>query len=771
MSFDKIKYKKMKKTLITSLTFFLLIQLTGWTQKSSPLAKAGEIINESNLKKADKYFDYYAYIRAAKLYEELYEKNFRVTHVVPRLADCYRLNNDMAKAEKWLALTVEQEGIDPIYYYYYAQSLRSNSKYSESQKWIEKFNEKKTNDTRGAKYKNATDFVAKIKQKDTKFTLEPFDVINTENAEFGATFLNNNVLFSSAKNYSLSVKDQYAWNEKPFLELYIYNPDDKEKNKEGKGSIKAFNKDVNSKYHEGPVTLSQDFNTIYFTRNYVKKEKKIKSDDGTNNLMIYRSKFKDDKWTDFENLSINNKEYSVGHPSLTADGRKLFFSSNMSGGIGGTDIYYVDVNPDGTLGQPVNLGLEINTEGNEMFPFIHNSGMLFFSSDGHVGLGGLDVFYTRENGNTFNQVENIGIPINSPKDDFCFVLAPDSKTGFLSSNRDGGKGDDDIYKFLFSGTFENKISAEIIIVDKSTKAVIANAAVVVKDEKTGKTDTLTTDETGKLKIKVNPETDYRIYAVADKYLSTDKSITTKNLKGTELKETLELEKNIGFSLYCLVLDKKDKTPVKDAKVTIKDKISGKELFVFTTNESGDFSQILADAKLNDKLDFIITLSCPGYLEKTQDFTKVLDKPGQVNLHEYLDFNVDKIDIGTDLAKIIDIKPIYFDLSKWNIRPDAAAELDKIVKVMTENPKMVIELGSHTDCRSSAASNMVLSDKRAKASAEYIQKHGIGKDRIYGKGYGEAKLINGCACEGNVKSDCPEEEHQKNRRTEFIIVKM
>jgi len=224
-------------------------------------------------------------------------------------------------------------------------------------------------------------------------------------------------------------------------------------------------------------------------------------------------------------------------------------------------------------------------------------------------------------------------------------------------------------------------------------------------------------------------------------------------------------------MYFLVTDAKNKNPLDYVSVKIVDLTTNNAYADFKTPTTGDFYKALEDVKLGDKLAFKIELERKGYLSKTVTYNKTINKSGQINIHEEIDLTLNKLEIGGDLAKMIDIKPIYFDLGKYNIRPDAAIELEKIVKVMNEYPTMYIELGSHTDCRSSYESNMKLSDNRAKSSAEYIKQKISNPERISGKGYGETKLLNGCACEGTVKSKCTEAEHQANRRTEFIILKI
>jgi outer membrane protein OmpA-like peptidoglycan-associated protein len=273
---------------------------------------------------------------------------------------------------------------------------------------------------------------------------------------------------------------------------------------------------------------------------------------------------------------------------------------------------------------------------------------------------------------------------------------------------------------------------------------------------------------------LEPEEEYSIaVSGVEKYNDNQRSVSTKNLDAetTELDGNIALSKEVNLSLYCLVTDSKSALPLEEVKITITNNDDQNEFINRLTTKTGDIEKELLDKKVSDQLSYTIRLEKPGYLSKVVTFNYTILQMGRINVHETLDLTMDKIDIGLDLTSIIDINPIYFDLGKYTIRADAAIELNKIVKVMNENPAMEIELGSHTDCRGSIASNEKLSDNRAKASANYIKERITNPERINGKGYGETQLKVDCPCEGTVKSTCSEDEHQKNRRTEFVIIKM
>lgn len=725
--------------------------------------KALLALNQSKLDKANALYNGFAYFEASRLFEELAYAKYDSSKIAPKLGDCYFNMSKTEKAEKWYKKAIQNDSIDAVYFYKYAQTLRCNKKYAEADVWLQKYQEKKAEDTRAKNYVNNKDYFERIKNQKSFYNVRNMSVLNSEFSDFGAVQYDFKVAFATARDLNMIIKNNYAWNEKPFLDIMVYDSMNVAKNK-----FSSFGTDINTKFHEGPLCFDSTETTVYFTRNNYYEGQATNSEKGINNLLLFKATKTNGVWTNIQPLPFNNKEYSVGHPALSKDGKKLFFVSNMPGGFGGTDIYYVDINSDG-FGTPINLGPNINTEGNEMFPFV-NENNIYFSSDGHIGLGGLDVFYTKFRADgTFKNIMNLGVPVNSSMDDFCFVLNKDGRSGFLSSNREGGKGDDDIYQMIADGF--DIIRLEVLVLDSTNNEILKDAKVQILNEQGEQIEELITDSLGKIHYYADFGMKYKIVASKNSYDENFKNISTENVKTQVLKTEIKLFKQEAISLRGVIMDKKTSEPISDVKITIKDLVSNSVIIDTITQEKGNFAKDLLTAKVGDNLKYEVTISKTGYLAKTIEFTHSITKPGIIDMNEFLDIALDKIDVGADIGKIININPIYFDLNKSNIRKDAAIELEKIVKVMTENPTMVIELGSHTDCRATAKYNLDLSDKRAKSSAAYIVSKGISKERIYGKGYGEEKLVNGCACEGDVKSECSEEEHQLNRRTEFIIVKM
>ena len=404
-----------------------------------------------------------------------------------------------------------------------------------------------------------------------------------------------------------------------------------------------------------------------------------------------------------------------------------------------------------------------------MFPFIHSTGMLFFSSNGLAGLGGLDVFAASAQGDGFSAPFNLGTPLNSAADDFAFILDQEQNYGYVSSNRAGGKGSDDIYSVKVITPIKPVYRVEGIAYDKTTGLPLANTNIVLYDKSGAVVKTIETGADGAYVFNVEQGEEYSLEGKKTDYYDELQRFNTQSLNPNNsiMKRDLKLDMDPGLQIIGLVLDKATGKPIEGAKVKIVKAGTQGAFGEFATGADGKLAKPVEGMKVGDTFEYVINVEKEGYLNEMKRL------PGTVVKGKNIEFRVDmnKLEVGGDLGKMVAINPIYFDKDKDFIRPDAAVELDKIVAVMQEYPNMVIELGSHTDCRASKSYNEKLSDRRAKSSAAYIISKGIDKTRIYGKGYGESELVNDCECEGNKKSNCSEEQHQMNRRTIFKIVKM
>jgi outer membrane protein OmpA-like peptidoglycan-associated protein/tetratricopeptide (TPR) repeat protein len=743
----------MKK--LNAFVFVLLISMATWAQDEAG-KKSFSILNKLKLDKANSLYNQLAYARAVTLYNELAVSSYDSKEVFPRLGDCYYNLSNTEKAEDWYARTVAMDSIDPVYYYKYAQVLRSNGKYQESDMWLKRYSQYKSNDSRVKTISDENTAIDLLVAKKSPYKVKERKDLNSEYADFSAVLYGNKVVFTTARKENLMVGTYYAWNDKPFLDIFVFDTAALLKDR-----IVSFSKDINTKYHEGPVCFANDNKTMYFTRDNYYKGKRSYNQKGTTCLMIFKAELINGQWGNIEPLPFNNKDYSIGHPAISPDGKRLYFASDMPGTLGGSDIFYVDILGENQYSNPVNLGPTINTEGNEMFPFVNANG-LYYSSDGITGLGGLDIFFARQSANTtFEKPVNLGTPVNSSKDDFSYVMNADNRSGFLASNRPDGTGDDDIYAFTF-----NQLILNGIVRDTSGQAKpLEQAQVFLMDGAGEVTDQTETNTNGEFTFDVAFDNMYTLMAQKDGYIANTKNFSTKGIAATAISQSINLGVDKPFMLIGSIKDKKTGSYISDVELTIIDTVKQTLILDMRTGPDGAFSKKLEGVQMNSHLAYRVSLRKAGYLAKTLVFDHYLSKY-ETNMNEFLEVSMDKIGLGVDIGKLLNINPIYFDLGKWDIRPDAAAELDKIVQAMKDNPTVVIELGSHTDSRGSEQANLELSDKRAKASAEYVISQGISSDRIYGKGYGEARIIN--RCRDGIK--CKEEEHAQNRRTEFKVVK-
>lgn len=721
----------------------------------------------AKLKKADNYFNNLAFAYAAPLYAELIGSEVDSPSLRSKLGRSYFYLGEMANAETYLKESLERDSIDIKDIFFLVQTLKQEKKYAESDEWIKKLHELAPNDLRGISFIENQNYLEIIKTQEPYFTLN-HQSINSEESDFGGYFSSdgNGAYFLSSREKRVFVHNIFAWNNMRFLNIFYSELDSLFQMQ----NVRMLSRKVNTRFHEGPLCFSADGKTVYYTRNNINKGKNRRDEKKIQNLKLYKASVSDEfKWYNEEEMSFNSKEYSVGHPTLSKDGKKLYFASDMPGGIGGVDIYSVELFEDGKYGEPMNLGTAINTEGDEMFPWINSENQLFFSSNGHVGLGGLDVFVALPKGeNTFSKIINVGYPINSNKDDFSFSIHPNNINGFVSSNREEGVGDDEIYSFVLIRPFESSLFIKGVITDLNSKEVLPGANLILKDEENNEIASVTADDKGNYSFEIEPDRKYKVYVAKDDYFDNVGNVNAidRDPSIEFIVVDLELEQDPGLSLYVIIKDHKTGEPLDGVSLTIIDNFTNEKVTI-NTGENGDYRRVLTDKRLGDRGSYQFIIEKEGYFSKTISYNEEFLKAGQYNVHDAIDLGIDKE--VKDLAEMVQINPINFDLNKYNIRSDAARELDKIVTVMNEYSEMVVELGAHTDCRGSKSYNEKLSERRAKASAAYIQERITNPNRIYGKGYGESRLLNDCACEGSVKVDCSEEEHAINRRTEFKVI--
>ncbi|WP_108807847.1 PD40 domain-containing protein [Aquimarina spinulae] len=395
---------------------------------------------EKQLEKANEAFKKYAYIEAREMYLKAIKKGGKSIELYERLGDSYYFNGELEKAAQWYRVlsSLYPEKIKSEYRTRYTQCFKSTEEYKDEDDiahWLYS-----SNDEGVEQIHDSLDNTLSKKDKPKEFIIDTLN-INSKYSDYAPSFYNGELVFASSRNTNNFSKVLHEWNDQPFLDLYTTTHVSEEK------SIEKLKGTINSKFHESSATFSKDRKTVYFTRNNYSKRKSKTNTKGVVLLKIYRARYDNGKWGDVEELPFNSDEYSIAHPALSSDGKYLYFASDMPGTQGKSDLYVVKINEDESFGTPRNLGDLINTSGRETFPYISDKGKLFFASDGHKGLGGLDIFMAILNKEGVAEVYNLGKPINSPKDDFTFIINEESKTGYFASNRKGGKGDDDIYGF------------------------------------------------------------------------------------------------------------------------------------------------------------------------------------------------------------------------------------------------------------------------------------------------------------------------------------
>lgn len=488
-------------------------------------------------KSADKHFGQLEFVEAAKEYEKLVEKGKADAYVYGQLAESYYNVFDTKNAERYYYQALENNpSPDPEMVYKYSQMLKANGKYDLSNQWMSRFAQMRPGDKRAKAFSENPDYIPRILERGKKFRAElaPF---NSEYSDFGGTFRDGRLYFASSRN---KIGDTYGWNEEPYLDIYSVSMNDDGSYAEAE----AMNSKINTGYHEGLVAFSPDGKTMYFSRESFYEREYVK-DTLTNNKLgsihLYRATSLGDKWDSVEALNIS-EDYSAKNPSLSRDGRTLYFASDMPGGQGLFDIYKAEVNEDGSVGEPVNLGDTVNTEGQEMFPYIGDDGTLYFSSNGHLGLGGLDVFFTKETGGAWSPVRNLGLPISSNHDDFAFRMDDATGEGYVSSNRPGGAGSDDIYKIMRLEPLCDVLVAATVL-DIDTGAPVAGATVTLYDGQGNRVVSKATDAQGKAEFIVECDKDTELEVVMDGYESRKVPV-----KGTQ-------EKQVDVSISLDPIDK------------------------------------------------------------------------------------------------------------------------------------------------------------------------------------------------------------------------
>ena len=642
---------------ISAYVFFLLL---------SPIVAISTLqAQEQKLNKADRDFERLDFVDAQQTYLKVAEKGYESEELFTRLANTYYFNAQYDRAARWFERLFQfvDKPANTQTYLRYSQSLRALGKDKEAKKYYDLFVQ---NNSSLENLWTVEHYLDLIEQNSGRYDLQPVEeLFDPEKITFGHSVHDRSLIFASTETSGTPFKRISGWDGLSFLSLYKIALDT---NYRPVGNAEKLKGRLNSKFHESSAIYTKDGKTMYFTRSNL-TAKKSKNDE---KLKIYRLRYLNGKWQEAEDLNINSDSYSTAHPALNPTQDALYFASDRPGGYGETDLYRAPILPDGQIGQPENLGPKINTPGKETFPFISESGKLYFSSDGHFGLGGLDVFYVEIKKEGFGNLLNVGRPINSSADDFSFGMDETTGYGFVSSNRSETVGTfiyDNIYGFVEKEAIKDVMAARIegTVTDIINGKPLPHSLITLKTSDGKMLQRVETDSLGNYQFEIEKFVTYFVMAEKENYDTDEKT------------------------------------------------------------------------------------SIPGSASQQIDFQ--------------LQPNTAALTSGADLAKVLNIPIIYFDYDKATIRQDAQVELEKVLAVLEDHHFIKLKIRAHTDSRGSADYNLSLSKRRAQATAAYLIKNGVDKSRLQTQGVGESELVNHCS-DG---VECSEIQHQKNRRSEFLIL--
>jgi outer membrane protein OmpA-like peptidoglycan-associated protein len=705
------------------------------------LAAGVSLAQKSKLTLADKHFQVFDFENAIAIYDDVLEKHPENSEALRKVSVSLSNTGNYVMAEtrlKTLSDLEERSADDMILL---ADVLKQNGKLQEAADVYEEIYQQYPENAIAKKYHEHPNWVKSLLRDSTRFNLE-IAGINSQYSDFAPVFMDDQVLFSSSRREGKGQTRSYNWNDQSYLNIFtsdirtdslLENPD-------------VLRNDVNTRFHEGTVSYDPNEDKLYITRNNFIDGKLEKDSEGNLNLGIFVSALENGEFGDIEPFVFNNKDFSVGHPTLTSDGQKIYFVSDMPGGEGGTDIYYSE-KADGNWSEPKNLGSKVNTPGNEMFPFLVDDQILYFASDGHIGLGGLDLYYFRlnsENAEAFN----MGYPINTAHDDFGICVFEGGKSGYLSSNRPGGMGDDDIYKYVIADPEKTVISG--IVLDQKTQEPVDGATVTVRrSTATDSSDVaIITDEAGRYELELDTAEQATVMGSKEGYFKEASTAHTDN--NSEYVEGVNIKmENYDFGVEGFVYLANDNKPAENATLELLDE-NDNVLKETSSDPEGQYAFELEAAS-----DYTIVCKKDGFVTQETSFTTP-ENPAPAVRSDFQLFSPEK-------DQTIQINNVYYDFDKYDIRKEDEVELNKLVNLLKANPNMEIEIQSHTDNRGSAAYNLELSRKRAASVVNYLTEHGIEKSRLNSKGFGEKNPVNICGEKG-----CSEWKHQENRRTEFAI---
>lgn len=819
--------------------------------------------NAKLLQKAEEAYTALAYAQAIEQYELFLQKPKSIEVEILNkaqlhLANSYFFVKDFTKAEKnyteVLSRNILLKGEDIKAYLRYAQILASNGKHAESKLAYQRYNDLQEQDKRGMEFIKLYSNLDALTRNASSYRIE-YIGINTSNADFSPTYYKKGFVFVSGREKNTSIKRMFSWDNTSFLDLFFledlkkvggqsasasvsssatsagltpnqskrklgsdyYTPSTSndattiatqgsdyisgstDYYEEASISTKWFSKGINTKYHEGPCSFFHNEDKVVFTRNGQNITGVLgKKTDGINRLKLYVADKRGNDWGNITEFPYNSSDYSCGHPTITIDDKILYFVSDMPGGYGGTDIY-MSYYSKGQWSKPVNLGGSINSQGNEMFPYVDERGNLYFATDGHPGLGGLDMFFMAMNtatGMPAGKARNLGAPLNSTQDDFGIITDSERSFGFFSSNRKRGGSDDDIYRFDRFGTLYGCRELIVTVYDNSTKKPIGQNRFqyMLKADTTNRESAITNIQ-GTIKLCLIADEEFVFNFEQEGYQPVKKTFSNLDASDYEPSQidiylkpiVVEEKKPLAKRNQGAVVHQREKSISKIFKGTITSGESGKPLagvrLKFINLCTGISQEIITkkdgmyEFERDINCDYELLASSDEFASSREIIEKIEEKKTipvvalfkkkekKTNIPNYSGslFDTKLYRVGD----VVKLENIYYESSSWELTKPASRELDRLAATLKRYPNMIVEIRSHTDTRGNAQENLGLSQKRAEQVVSYLSKKGIEKRRMKAIGMGESHPLNKCG--DGVQ--CTEAEHQRNRRTEFKILQI
>ncbi len=683
-------------------------------------------------------YGHLSYRNALELYQVVVEKDSSNYVARQRIADCnFRLGN-IDEAEKWYASLAATPSISPQYKYQYAQVLSIQGKYADAQKWFSEYH-KLTTDLRGQSKYEFIYYLSYYFRDSVLYEVknEPF---NSDQSDFAPQYHNDVVVFVSARDRDLFVKKQStsALNDKEAMLNIFFAPKESSEEKDARF---FYHQHLNSPYHDGPIAFYGQGKNVVFSRNNISEGKPVHNN-GKVHLKLYFADLKEGNiMTNVEPFPFNDDAFSIGHPWMSEDGNVLYFSSDRPGGFGGVDIYSSECK-SGKWTNPFNLGPTINTMGDEFYPFMSNDTTLYFASTGHGGLGGLDIYVSHRADTSFSMPENLGFPLNTSSDDFALVMEANGRKGMFSSNRNGGKGYDDIYNFNVKSFF---VVGKVIERDDSTKS-IANAKITLMNEKYQAIDSIVSDSKGGFYFDLDFDRTFYFMAKKDGFTWMDSLEFSTNTRALGRDSILiPLWKHALFAKGIVYSNETQSTL--EGVTLMLENLTDRKTDSFFTSPTGEYGFLVIPNK-----KYKIHANKEGFIPRELELnTKDLRNGDLLN-----DFVLEEV----FMEKVV----LQFEFDKWDIKPEDRIHLENLAKIVKRNSKSHIHIGAYADARGTHEYNQTLSDKRANSVVKFFESLGIETKRMTAIGFGEELHLNECSNGVN----CTNEKHAQNRRAELKV---